>query len=510
MYVRCPVCDKIHRHGFDGKYQTEHRRLSHFDSSKYHLDDYDIRFPTQYEIDKERVLFVAAGSDPTRYFSEKNGMVRVPLPRRSGVRKWKEATEKFYLGGEEIGEKIDRVIGEMVRGNVKYVRDHIESSSESDIFLHGIDAYDRDGKINDNESADLGGIKDEYIGGTGNTALHLAACEDHPEMIQLLLQKGAHPNVWNFEGRTPLAEAALWGRLANVRILLETGADKKSACFRSGQSLGAIDFAKPTDANDEERHSRSKGIYQEDTYQRKIDRRAIVRLLEDDAEKPDTQNYALSGFTFIKTPGQETQLTLLAHFDVPNEWKTIAVLYRGHRFDPIAAMSGWGHQADDRVNIQIAGCDWTSGTVRLCKIVGFDPELHHYDQDMPGYYYACHAEKQLIAYFISKHCFLPSELVTNAGPDGVPDEEIGTLLDRLHLEEVCDESSRTQVSPQEECHKERLSKLHRCAPSFGLKKATIMVSRPVCHDCQRFVNHINSFVDLEIDVIWNSLEGRKR
>jgi hypothetical protein len=71
MYVRCPSCEEIHRHGFSGDYTAKHPRLSH--CANY--CDYEIRFPfgegdTGYEIDKQRALFVAGGADPTEYFLE--------------------------------------------------------------------------------------------------------------------------------------------------------------------------------------------------------------------------------------------------------------------------------------------------------------------------------------------------------------------------------------------------------------------------------------------------------
>ncbi|OBT60408.1 hypothetical protein VE03_10237 [Pseudogymnoascus sp. 23342-1-I1] len=73
MYVRCPSCEEIHRHGFSGDYTARHRRLSHCANFR----DYEIRFPfsegdTGYEIDKQRALFVAGGADPTEYFLEGN------------------------------------------------------------------------------------------------------------------------------------------------------------------------------------------------------------------------------------------------------------------------------------------------------------------------------------------------------------------------------------------------------------------------------------------------------
>jgi len=52
-------------------------------------------------------------------------------------------------------------------------------------------------------------------------------------------------------------------------------------------------------------------------------------------------------------------LTLVAHFDVPQKWKTIAILYRGKYFQSVAAVSCWGHGEYRGVNIQIAGENWT-------------------------------------------------------------------------------------------------------------------------------------------------------
>ena len=75
VYVRCPYCEKIHCHGFDGKYGGNHTRVSHCNADE---ESYEYRFPDcdttgfpSYEIDKERVLFVAADADPDEYFREK-------------------------------------------------------------------------------------------------------------------------------------------------------------------------------------------------------------------------------------------------------------------------------------------------------------------------------------------------------------------------------------------------------------------------------------------------------
>ncbi|KAI1392647.1 uncharacterized protein F4822DRAFT_136324 [Hypoxylon trugodes] len=75
-------------------------------------------------------------------------------------------------------------------------------------------------------------------------------------------------------------------------------------------------------------------------------------------------------------------------------------------------MSGWSHEPNK--SIHVAGKDWTDEVLFLCRIPGFDLEPHYYDRGIPGQYNACHAEKQLAAYFIHKHLFLEHEL---AGPE---------------------------------------------------------------------------------------------
>jgi ankyrin repeat protein len=69
-------------------------------------------------------------------------------------------------------------------GAEDYVREYLDSSLESRIFLHGVN-HD------------------------GNFALWLAACERFPAVVELLLDRGANANFQNKDGRTPLMQAAL-------------------------------------------------------------------------------------------------------------------------------------------------------------------------------------------------------------------------------------------------------------------------------------------------------------
>ena len=69
-------------------------------------------------------------------------------------------------------------------------------------------------------------------------------------------------------------------------------------------------------------------------------------------------------------------------------------------------MSGWSHGQTVPL---IAGLDWTPEVIRIASIIGRAMATDRKDGGVAGQYHACHAEKQLIAYFISKHVFLEPE-----------------------------------------------------------------------------------------------------
>ncbi|EHL00136.1 putative Potassium channel AKT1 [Glarea lozoyensis 74030] len=348
-----------------------YQRVAHCGSSC----DYSIHFPIGeddigYEIDKERALFVAGGADPTEYFQvDRSKMLAAFANSLRSRRKWTEATETIFEDEEELGvtggysiKAIRMVASDMVTGNIENVRRYLDVSADSEIFLHGVDAWitkvdsddEHDSSLTSKEQNDL-------IQTSGETALHYAACEMYPQMLELLLQKKADPNSADASGRVPLTEAALWGRKENVQMLLNYGADKELGCVRNGKLLRAIDFAKPLRENAEERYFRAGGeyqIYKENTYERDLDRKAIVSMLEDIAGE-QSQDRQLQCFAFTKSPEVDTALTLITHFDIPNKWKTIGVLYRGEKFHSVAAMSGWKHSKDSDANLQIAGKSWT-------------------------------------------------------------------------------------------------------------------------------------------------------
>jgi hypothetical protein len=481
--------------------------------------NYEIRFPFNeisgdvgYDIYKQTALFVAGGADPTEYFREREGEnEQLLLSFAQSIRnhrKWTEATELIHSSEEESGipggysyKKIDDVTSTVVQGQVNYVRQYLESSPESGIFLHGVQAWDIHypdsfETSSDNDADDFVSPDKGLVQTSGKTALYLAAREMYPRIVELLLQKGANPNAADMNGRVPLVEAALWGRLENVKHLLKYGASKELDCVRNGQRLLLIDFARLLRSNSEERYVRSGGtvqVYKENTFERDLDRRAIVNMLKDEAEELGQDHYALNGFAFTKSPKDENLLTLVAHFDIPHKWKTIAVLYRGSQFPSVAAISGWGHQEDWNINIQVASKDWTTEVSHLCEAIQYSLAPHDYDQGEQGRYHAYHAEKQLIAFFVNKHLFLPHELEEKAD------------LARLDLRDLPDMEYERREG--EKRHKENLSSLKSMEPSISMKTATILVCRPICIDCMRFVRQVNLALGLNITIFHRCLEN---
>ena len=61
----------------------------------------------------------------------------------------------------------------------------------------------------------------------GDTALHIAATANNDEMLELLLELGAHPDVVDFKGRSAVVRAAEFGHVQCLQKLAKRGADMK-------------------------------------------------------------------------------------------------------------------------------------------------------------------------------------------------------------------------------------------------------------------------------------------
>jgi ankyrin repeat protein len=115
------------------------------------------------------------------------------------------------------------------------------SADDSEQFLNA--AYDGDlatVKSLLGKKPGLISVKDK----DGNTALHLASSEDHGEMVQFLLTKGASLAAKNDLGFTPLHKAVWKGRIKIVKILLAKGADVNAKTVTNATPLSIAREAK--------------------------------------------------------------------------------------------------------------------------------------------------------------------------------------------------------------------------------------------------------------------------
>ncbi|KAI1139099.1 hypothetical protein F5Y05DRAFT_338702 [Hypoxylon sp. FL0543] len=559
--VVCPYCEEIHHHGTE----LPGRRVSHC----YPGGQYEFRYPIDeeiglvgYEIDKRRACFVNidlkkdlcdedSEEDESELVDRFSSAMNISSTNRKsdiGLNLDKDARELVTIplsDGETLElETTVIAISDCVSGNVHTISRYLSTSTETNLFLHG---------------------KDD----SGNTTLIMAASEKSREMVSLLLQHGAHANAVNNAGRSALMEAALWGRIESVKALLDAHADK---CLRDHEGHRAIDLAKAARKNEKERCRRSKKAAEESVAERDRDRRHIVLLLDDfNAGRQRAYTAPLSGSERNKygfrISSYEMTITLhgpISSYPVPRISKTAAVLDRVGPFTRITATSGWG--ANSLPPKSKLGPDWIEQVCYIASEIGHqfqDAPDPGWDQGRHGRFYASHAEKKLIAYFMDKHVFMPQDKkpdkklgdsilkgeaflekeknssiawaevrdleerrdkldrqLFNADdrqPGDAYDEqeverlkqEIDTLNEKLLSLELDSDVAAMRAREKEKAmllrkaeRHQNLMELSEHEPPFSLKRAVILSSNQICEDCKTFVKKVNNWKQLNIEVHW--------
>ncbi|KAL5043242.1 DYW family of nucleic acid deaminases-domain-containing protein [Aspergillus fruticulosus] len=465
--VRCPYCDELHRHGIEFSsgasrfVSRDYPRTSRVPHCAFATTrpPYECNFPAAYEIDKAKARFVNIRTLSDLQDDEKDesddeaslpGLLsNLALSDTKKKVSFDDSTEEvtIKIEGQEpfTQRRILSAILDCVTGHVRRVEHYLKTSPDKSIFLHGKDAQ-------------------------GDTCLIMASRERTSAMLPTPRE-------------TALMEAALWGRLETVEILLSRGADKS---LRDRKKKRAVDLALP-----------DRRAW--DVVNRDADRREIARILEENQSRSGAdshqQAFEPDGNFFRRSPDDLS----IAYYAMPSP-----------PFPPITSMSGWAHDQ---------GRYLADRVMKLSDLVGHTLPVHDYDQGQPGRFYASHAEKQLIAYFIDRHVFLPED----KNPSQQFDEKIGHL--ELEIHDMCDRHPESEQLDRELLDKddrmlgdeydeelvkqlkakreackddkkvhERLNRISERAPTNTLERATIVITAPqheVCDDCWEFNCRVN-------------------
>ncbi|KAM3455267.1 hypothetical protein MY3296_002455 [Beauveria thailandica] len=507
VYVLCPWCSRSHCHKFSEEYHHQLGdapcRTSHCKISIYSIDYPVGQCDIGYEIDKKNCRYITK-----RGLEYQKGLLSDA--RREGLRKafqkvieekqtwsatmekslfWEDAKEERKMRQDATVWRIDIVCFRMIQGDVKFVENFLESSSDAALLLHGVYSG-LHSKQSARENGRTGFLElDQFTYGT--TALHIAARGQYPEIVRLLVSKGAKIDAQDVNGYTPLMEAAFWGRLENARILLGHGANKFIECIHDGRLKTAQDLAENTRNNAWIRTRRAEGAacqpLVKDTYARDCDRDDIRHLLRRTIFKGPTvpAHLALQEALFGKDKETSQLLSLKTYYSIFDERKATAVLHRGPNFPNVYAMSGWGHD-DERDKRFISGNKWTAKVLSLSRRLNLQLQPSVDDGPQVGRCEASHAVKQLIAYLIDRHWFRRDKMILPDEMDGLEESAAD-----LHMR-----NSREIKSCQ-------FGRLYLIKPEHGLKKAAIITNEPNCDGCRHFINFINGsekFSELDLRV----------
>lgn len=236
----------------------------------------------------------------------------------------------------------------------------------------------------------------------GNTAALFAAIEENgSETLHWLQNQGDPIQQANHYGRTPLMEAALWGRLDTVRYLSQQDINFKA---RDGNGMQAVDLAADTPRNRKERTVRSGAGYREHP-QAGRDREQIQALLSrltSPVSKRTRTEKEIQRRTFFerrddgKIEIYRPQVLLQPPSGTYGHQKAFATLDRGSNYPFVDVMSGYSHHCWPNV---LDNTVWTKKAEKMRVLLGLS-------RDKVA---ASHVESQLLAYLLDRHSLIMLE-----------------------------------------------------------------------------------------------------
>ena len=251
----------------------------------------------------------------------------------------------------------------------------------------------------------------------GDNGVLLAATEDNGvATVKWLQRRGAAMDQANHYGRTPLMEAALWGRLETVQYLTA------HVQARDANGMNALELALNSSRNKGERVWRAGSVYREpvdaDNQRARVEshlKRLSNNVLVHSSEAEDPSRRGLSFFQRTADGNlalYRPQTILLVPDGQP--YKAFAELDRGPNYPLVTAMSGytfpgWPNVLDNSL--------WANRADKLRRYLGLPSDIRA----------ASHVEPQLLTYLVFQHTLVR---FTDENEEFDP-EDLQSLLDDL-------------------------------------------------------------------------------
>jgi hypothetical protein len=299
------------------------------------------------------------------------------------------AAERLHLGDETLADRLStRQISEELFTSFDYRREvYISACIRNDVneLRQIFQKYPEDDFLSH--------VSDEG----DNGVLYAATGENGLATVEWLHKKGAAITHSNHYGRTPLMEAALWGRLEIVRYLTAHGVDVQA---RDGNGMNALALAMNSERNTGERASRVQSNYRELVHMDKQRARVEQHLKQvcnahlhpSGAEDPSRRG---SSFFQRTADGHFVLYRPRSFLLVPNgqPQKAFAELDRGPSYPLVTAMSGYTYSAWPNV---LDNNQWAYRADELREYIGLSRNVHA----------ASHVEPQLLTYLLFHHTLI--------------------------------------------------------------------------------------------------------
>ena len=377
------------------------------------------------------------------------------------------------------GEDADQFVLACLNNDYDLCKHELETSKQPETLVKGKESHD------------------------GQTALSLACEQGHLKIAELLCEYGAELDSMDNSGQTPLMLAIIngWGQtasyLARLGASLFVSDNNGTPLIRRAktafQKLSQLEWSRAktpiystgigsSDAT-EQVDSRNCALgmikRRKEGLKQVIDRYWALKPERDIEKSALTKCEVDSTFHIIqRNEAHSPQISfskVIFETHMANESKAFAFLDRGRPFDHIQAAAVSGYTAgkvgstDGCLNRDL----WSSRVMKYCKVIGHElQQVDQYGRRVPERYHACHAEKQLMAYFLWMHTSLDWKF-EESNDDG---EIWGNCCE--------------------------INELETCKPDIASMRKDIYVSRKPCSDCKLFQQRLHEKADILFNFVF--------